>query len=215
MLKTSRRYLFILAKRNVTLFVCPSVRLSRAALWWTTSCELKRIQRVFWGSCKTQAAAVRPPLTNVSPEALNFYFGNACSGYLPGYLTSPFLNGIIFSAGPSGAMHCGPWCCQAVHKLTRKPVASAFPRPFGAVMFTTPRPPVLTPLCVRAPPHQPPNQLVQPSITVHQIQVQKLFCAKGVFFFLVTKTGEMMGRKAGVILIELFSQIKGFDYLCN
>lgn len=158
------------------------MRLSRAALWSLTSCKLKRIQRAFWGSRKTQAAAVRPPPQQTCHPKLWISISVTRSGYLPGYLTSPFLNGIIFSAGPCGAMHCGPWCCQAGHKLTRKPVASAFPRPFGAVMFTTLRRPVLTPLCVGAPPHQPPNQLVQPSITVHQIQVQKLFCVKGLFF---------------------------------
>lgn len=65
---------------------------------------------------------------------------------VPGDLMAPFLNGIIFSSGPkwSDALW-GPRCCQTVHKLTRKAVASAFPRPLGAVMFTTPRPPVLTP----------------------------------------------------------------------
>lgn len=115
-------------------------------------------------------------------------------------MTSPFLNGIIFSAGPSGAMHCGPWCCQAVHKLTRKPVASAFPRPFGAVMFTTPRCPVLTPLCVRAPHTSPRTSWCSHPSPCIKYKCQKLFCAKG-FFFLFTKTGEIMSYSHTPILI--------------
>lgn len=98
------------------------------------------------GHTKTWAADVKEPLTNVSLWALDFYFGEGAQVTVPGDLMAPFLNGIIFSSGPkwSDALW-GPRCCQTVHKLTRKAVASAFPRPLGAVMFTTPRPPVLTP----------------------------------------------------------------------
>lgn len=98
------------------------------------------------GHTKTRAADVKEPLTNVSLWALDFYFGEGAQVTVPGDLMAPFLNGIIFSSGSkwSDALW-GPRCCQTVHKLTRKAVASAFPRPLGAVMFTTPRPPVLTP----------------------------------------------------------------------
>lgn len=98
------------------------------------------------GHTKTRAADVKEPLTNVSLRALDFYFGEGAQVTVPGGLMAPFLNGIIFSTGPkwSDALW-GPRCCQTVHKLTRKAVASAFPRPLGAVMFTIPRPPALTP----------------------------------------------------------------------
>lgn len=85
---------------------------------------------------------------------------------------APFLNGIIFSTGWSGAMHCGLWCCQAVHKLTRKAVASAFPRPSGAVMFTTPCPRPDTLVC-----RSLPHQLVQSSVTEHQTPAAQRLCA--------------------------------------
>ena len=74
---------------------------------------------------------------------------------------APFLNESNLAS--TEAEH---WCCQVVHKLTRKPVALAFPRPSAVVMFTTPWPYRDTLVC-----QGPLQQLVQPSITEHQKDV--------------------------------------------
>lgn len=147
--KTLCLYLLILLLGRAQLSCSLSVRQwgFPELLWGEWPPASLRESRVFWGSHQdTGCRRKKEPLTNVSLWALDFYFGEGAQVTVPGDLMAPFLNGIIFSSGPkwSDALW-GPRCCQTVHKLTRKAVASAFPRPLGAVMFTTPRPPVLTP----------------------------------------------------------------------
>lgn len=119
----------------------------------------------------------------------------ARSAYIPGHLMAPFLNGIIFSTGRAGALHCGLWRCQAIHKLTRKPVASGFPRPSGAVMFTTPCPHPDTLVCQSL-----LQQLVRPSITEHSTRVVKY--SLHLFKITFIMIGHLKDRKDGRIVFN-------------
>lgn len=94
-----------------------------------------------------------------------------CSGCIPAHLMASFLNGTHL-ASVEVQLHCWHGCCQVVHKLTTKPVALAFPRPSGAVMFTTPCPQPDTLMCQSL-----LNQLVQQSFMSIKQKRQTVICA--------------------------------------